>query len=87
MKPGSWQGPIESGYGWHLVRIAERHPSRIPEFEEVEAAVRDAWLREQRAELQRTVYERAKARYEVIVTGTTLAAPAGGVRKGVEENK
>ena len=21
LKPGSWQGPIESGYGWHLVLL------------------------------------------------------------------
>ena len=21
VKPGSWQGPIESGYGWHLVFV------------------------------------------------------------------
>ena len=25
LKSGSWQGPIESGYGWHLVFVTARH--------------------------------------------------------------
>ena len=40
LKPGAWQGPIESGYGWHLVWIDSLTPSRAPAFEEVEAEVR-----------------------------------------------
>ena len=28
LKPGSWQGPIESGYGWHLVFIDSLTQSR-----------------------------------------------------------
>ena len=27
LKPGSWQGPVQSGYGWHLVWI-ELHRAR-----------------------------------------------------------
>jgi peptidyl-prolyl cis-trans isomerase C len=35
LNPGSWQGPVESGYGWHLVWIEEMTPKRVPTFEEV----------------------------------------------------
>jgi len=42
--PGSWQGPIESGYGWHLVFVDSVIPGRIPAFEEVEPDVKTAWL-------------------------------------------
>ena len=42
--PGSWQGPIESGYGWHLVFVSSVVPGRVPGFEEVEPDVRAAWL-------------------------------------------
>jgi hypothetical protein len=31
----AWQGPIESGYGLHLVRIREKIDSRVPELAEV----------------------------------------------------
>ncbi len=36
LKPRSWQGPIESGFGWHLVFIDSIIPGRIPVFEEIE---------------------------------------------------
>ena len=36
LEPGSWQGPIQSGLGWHLVFIDNDGPGRVPAFEEVE---------------------------------------------------
>ena len=48
LKPGSWQGPIESGYGWHLVFVDTVIPGRIPAFEEMEPDVKTAWLGEQK---------------------------------------
>ena len=44
-----WQGPIESGFGWHLVFVDTVIPGRVPEFEEVEPDVKTAWLAEQKA--------------------------------------
>jgi peptidyl-prolyl cis-trans isomerase C len=32
---GSWEGPVESSFGWHLVKILRREESRIPEWTEV----------------------------------------------------
>ena len=49
LAPGSWQGPIESGYGWHLVFVDPSIPGRVPAFEEVEPDVKTAWLAEQKA--------------------------------------
>ena len=51
LKPGSWQGPIESGYGWHLVYVETVIPGRVPAFEEMEPDVKTAWLGEQKASL------------------------------------
>jgi peptidyl-prolyl cis-trans isomerase C len=42
LKPQAWQGPVESGYGWHLVFVNSTIPGRIPAFEEVEPDVRTA---------------------------------------------
>jgi peptidyl-prolyl cis-trans isomerase C len=68
---GSWQGPIESGYGWHLVWVESLTPSRVPAFEEVEADVKTEWIADQRAETRRRAYEAMRARYEIV-----LPAPA-----------
>lgn len=48
LKPGSWQGPIESGFGWHLVFVDTVIPGRVPAFEEIERDVKTAWLAEQK---------------------------------------
>lgn len=67
LRPGVWQGPIESGYGWHLVWVDSITPSRVPTFEEIEPTVKSAWLEEQRAKSKRQMFEAMRARYEVIL--------------------
>ena len=41
LAPGSWQGPVESGLGWHLVFVDDVIPGRVPEFEEVDPGGED----------------------------------------------
>src|SRR5262245_61576794 len=50
LPPGSWQGPIASGFGWHRVNVDTLIPRRVPVFEEVEPDVKTAWLGEQKAQ-------------------------------------
>jgi peptidyl-prolyl cis-trans isomerase C len=65
LKPGSWQGPVESGYGWHLVFIDSFAPGRIPAFEEVEPDVKSAWLADQREQSWNKAYTAMRAKYTV----------------------
>jgi peptidyl-prolyl cis-trans isomerase C len=67
LAPGSWQGPIESGYGWHLVWIDSLMLVRAPAFEEIEPEVKSEWLAEQHAEYKRKAYETMRDRYEVVL--------------------
>jgi peptidyl-prolyl cis-trans isomerase C len=67
LAPGSWQGPIESGYGWHLVWIDSLTPGRVPAFEEIEPEVKSEWMAAQRAEYKRKAYESMRQRYEVVL--------------------
>ena len=67
LKPGSWQGPIESGYGWHLVFVDSVIPGRVPAFEEVESEVRTAWLGEQKAQAWEKAYQEMRAKYTVLL--------------------
>jgi peptidyl-prolyl cis-trans isomerase C len=67
VKPGVWQGPLESGYGWHLVFADAIVPARVPSFEEIEPEVRSAWLASERAELKRKAFDALRSRYVVIL--------------------
>lgn len=64
---GSWQGPVESGLGWHLVFIDFLEPGRLPDFSEVEPEVRNAWLAEQKENAYRKAYEEMRARYTILL--------------------
>jgi hypothetical protein len=63
----TWQGPIESGYGIHLVRINEKIDARMPELASVIEKVRTDWMFEQRQKMNKEIYERFKERYEIVV--------------------
>ncbi len=67
VQEGSWQGPIESGYGLHLVRIHDRIESRLPKIDEVLDRVKLDFLAERRRETNKKIYEQLKARYEIVV--------------------
>ena len=65
--PGSWQGPIESGFGWHLVFVDTVIPGRAPAFEEIEPDVKQAWLAEQKEKAVKKAYEDMRAKYTVLM--------------------
>jgi parvulin-like peptidyl-prolyl isomerase len=67
LSPGSWQGPVESGFGWHLVFVDTLIPGRVPAFEEVEADVKTAWLAEQKAQAWQRAYQDMRAKYTVLL--------------------
>jgi len=64
--PGAWAGPIESGYGWHVVWVDAMTPAHVPAFEEVEQEVKTAWLEDRRAEMREKTSEGMRARYTVV---------------------
>jgi len=72
--PGAWRGPIESGYGWHLVWIEALTPLQPPAFETVAEQARADWQSAQRAEMKRAAFEAVKARYQVVVAEPTPAS-------------
>ena len=67
LKPGSWQGPVESGYGWHLVYIDTVIPGRIPAFEEMEPDVKTAWLAEQKSTAWQKAYKKMRDKYTLLL--------------------
>lgn len=74
LSPGSWQGPIDSGFGWHVVFVDTLVPGRAPAFEEVEADVRAAWLAEQKATAWSKAYKEMRAKYTVLLPAVPESA-------------
>lgn len=66
-----WVGPIESGYGVHLVWISERTEGRVPELAEVREAVRRDWANSRRLESNEKFYEELLKRYVVTIERPT----------------
>lgn len=74
LAPGAWRGPIESGYGWHLVYVDSIAPPRTPALEEIEPEVRKAWGEAQREEVRERALAALRARYEVVLPKELEAA-------------
>jgi PPIC-type PPIASE domain len=47
LKPAAWGGPIESGYGLHLVRVSTLQEAQLRPFSDVRARVVEEWRRGQ----------------------------------------
>lgn len=74
VKEAAWQGPFQSGYGWHLVRVEQRDQPATPPFETVRAAVTETVRAVQKEENNRRSFEQLRARYDVLEV--RAAAPA-----------
>lgn len=82
---GRWSGPVESGYGLHLVLVGKRTAARLPSLNEVRDTVLSEWRTAQRQELNTNLRRQRRARYAVSVQwpdwakeSVTLTAVAGG---------
>ena len=61
----SWQGPVQSNYGWHLVLLKKNTPSYIPEFDESSSAVFADSQREQQRQTKRQAIDKLMAKYKI----------------------
>ena len=67
LSPGQWHGPVESGYGVHLVWVSERSEGRVPELAAVRDAVRREWADVRRLEANEKFYQELLKRYVVTI--------------------
>jgi hypothetical protein len=68
---GEWAGPVESGYGRHLVRLREAVPARVPALDEIREAVTRDWRATRRAEL-------LEERLDALMAGYAIVRPDAG---------
>ncbi|MCA9285305.1 MAG: peptidyl-prolyl cis-trans isomerase [Phycisphaerales bacterium] len=77
LQPGSWQGPIASGYGLHLVFVDDRTEGRVADLSEVRDQVRREWENARRLEALDAFYQGLIDRYEVVVEWPDLGGERG----------
>lgn len=67
LETGNWTGPIESGFGIHLVRVDSREPGVIPALEKIKPLVEREWANEKRIEMRNEVNEKLRGEYKIVI--------------------
>lgn len=76
MPAGSWQGPVESAYGWHLVYVEQRFDPRVPALAEVRSRVEKSYENAVREARVDAYLAKVRPSYEVRIDEEALQ---GGV--------
>lgn len=69
LPPGRWEGPVQSGYGLHLVMVRELVPGREAALDEVRRDVERELLGERRREQLAAMYDELLDKYSVTIEG------------------
>jgi hypothetical protein len=62
---GSWQGPVRSAFGLHLVLLTAREPGRRATLDEMRAPLERDWLQARTQAAQEAFFKRLRAKYSV----------------------
>ena len=63
----TWQGPVISAYGFHLVRVSQRTESRLKTLDEILNKVSSDWRYTRRKEANQKAYAKLRKKYEVVI--------------------
>src|SRR5688572_5967817 len=66
LTPGAWHGPIESGFGLHLVRVSDATPARQRDFAQVKAHVLERWREQKRRENDEQYFAMLLKKYDIV---------------------
>lgn len=83
LETGQWQGPVASGYGFHLVRVSAREDAQPLPYEAVRAQVLEDWQREEQTRAGQRFYAELLNKYDVVVDDSVkplLGSMAGVAR-------
>jgi hypothetical protein len=83
---GQWTGPLQSGFGLHLVRVDDRKAGAVPVLEQIRPIVLREWQSEQRTQSNRKFLDGLRAKYDVRIEGPAAAlfgqSPTAGEARG-----
>lgn len=75
-KPGQWTGPVQSGYGLHLILVTEHVVGKLPQLDEIRETVEWEWSAAHRKELKENIYKEIREKYSIEFEQST--SDAGG---------
>jgi hypothetical protein len=84
LPPGAWTGPVESGYGVHLVLVRDRAEGRQPALGEVREAVLRDWQSARVEAARESYYQSLREGYTVVIedrSGQSVAAADAGTTR------
>jgi hypothetical protein len=70
---GSWQGPVQSGFGVHIVRIDSKAEGRAASLDDIRAAVERDWENDRRIKTRDAYYQDLLKNYEVEIAADLSA--------------
>lgn len=62
----NWQGPIQSAFGWHLVKVLEKNSSSVAPFLDIRATVLGDYTYESRLRAQADFIEQVRSNYDIV---------------------
>lgn len=62
-----WQGPVASGYGWHVVRLHARDAGRVPQLAQIRDQVEADWRTETASARKEEAYEVLRGSYRITI--------------------
>jgi parvulin-like peptidyl-prolyl isomerase len=69
LEPGRWAGPVQSGYGWHLVRVSHSTEGGTRPLPEVRDAVKREWQAARSREVVDATYATLRGKYTISIEG------------------
>lgn len=67
--PETWQGPVNSTFGAHLVRVIGKTEARLPPLDEIRPAVETAWKEDAQREQTAKAINDIVEKYNVVIAG------------------
>lgn len=78
--PGSWHGPVLSGYGLHAVYVEDRSDPRLPAFDAIKDRLQADWIGEKQRVNTQKAYQELRSQYRVLLEGMPYDLDVDGSR-------
>jgi hypothetical protein len=73
LAPGTWQGPIESSRGFHLVRVSARVPGELRPFDEIKGELVEMWHDERQRASEERYFAEMLRKYRIVPDASVKA--------------
>lgn len=67
LETGDWTVPVESSYGWHLVKVSERIEGEVPDLNQIWDLVEREWSVERKKEIKEQQYKVMRDQYKISI--------------------